>query len=155
MLTFLAPVENARAVLGSRFGRRTDPVTGAPGAWHNGVDLRVPLGTPLRALTDGHVTFAGPLASSPDSGVALGVDAGGGWSWSFSHLTSPTVRVGERVTAGQLVAYSGSTGKSTGPHLHLTIRRRGDAVDPVPLILAGAGALGALALAALGVWAAT
>lgn len=155
MLSFLPPIENMRALLGSRFGRRTDPVTGARGAWHNGVDLRIPSGTPLVALTDGTVTFAGYLPSSPDSGMALGVRAAPDASWSFSHLSEVRVRVGDVVRQGQVVALSGNTGKSTGPHLHLVVRKNGTEVDPVPLLLGSGGAAGALILAALGTWAIT
>ncbi|MCC7107998.1 MAG: M23 family metallopeptidase [Deltaproteobacteria bacterium] len=144
MLSLLPPIANMRAVLGSRFGRRTDPVTGKAGAWHNGIDLRVPEGTELHSLSDGVVTFAGPLASSPDSGIALGVRAADAVSWSFSHLSAVLVSPGDSVRAGQVVARSGNTGKSTGPHLHLVVRRAGREVDPVPLLLpSGAGLLAA------------
>lgn len=154
MLSLLPPVANWRAILGSRFGRRTDPVTGAKGVFHNGLDLRVAEGTPLQALSDGTVTFAGALPSSPDSGVALGVKADQHTSWSFSHLSRLAVRVGDKVTAGQVVAFSGNTGKSTGPHLHLVVRIDGQPVDPVSALAGGSGGA-ALLLAALGVWAAS
>lgn len=147
MLSLLPPVANARALITSRFGPRRDPVTGAAGEFHNGADFAVPVGTELRALSDGEVTFAGALPSSPDSGTALGVRYSARVSWSFSHLSAVLVSVGDRVQRGQVVARSGNTGKSTGPHLHLVVRQNGAAVDPLPWLFPSGGA-GLLALGA-------
>jgi len=131
--------------LGSPFGPRRDPLRPDSGEveFHSGLDIKTPTGTPLLAMSDGVVRFAGELSSSPASGIALGVDADDGRTfWSFAHLSEVLVRAGDRVTQGQVVAKSGSTGRSTGPHLHLTVKVDGERQDPARFIAAGAGAVG-------------
>lgn len=132
---FVSPAPGARITSG--FGPRTDPITGEPGKFHNGIDFGVPIGTPLVAPASGQITFSGQLASSPASGNTLGVLCDGGvFSWSFSHLSEVLVRSG-RVEQGQVVALSGNTGtRTTGPHLHFKVSMHGEAINPLTVVSA-------------------
>lgn len=114
------------------------PVTGPVSAGyrsydrsHTGVDLAVPVGTPVVAPAPGTVAHAGPLEQW---GYAVLVDHGDGWSTLFAHLDRTAVRRGARVEAGALLAWSGTSGISTGPHVHMELRHRGRPVDPAPLL---------------------
>lgn len=116
-------VRPADGRLTSRFGYRW-------GRLHAGVDLAVPVGTPLRAMSSGTVTKAG---WDGGGGFVVAVRQWDGTVIMFLHLSRGIVRVGQQVRPGQLVGYSGSTGHSTGPHLHLEVHPRGgDPVDPLP-----------------------
>ncbi|MBB5119773.1 M23 family metallopeptidase [Streptomyces eurocidicus] len=100
-------------------------------AGHTGQDFAVPAGTPVRAVGDGTVVAAG--CGGP-FGISLVVEHGGGWYSQYAHLAVPLAEPGRRVRAGQWIGLSGTTGNSTGPHLHFEIRRTpeyGSAVDPV------------------------
>ncbi|MCB9672275.1 MAG: M23 family metallopeptidase [Alphaproteobacteria bacterium] len=110
----------------SGFGMRLDPLTGAHRA-HKGVDLAAPRGTSVRSARAGVVTFAG---SSGGYGNLVVVDHGGGLETRYAHLQRIDVEAGAAVTAGAAVGTVGSTGRSTGPHLHFEARRGGEAVDP-------------------------
>lgn len=112
----------------SEFGNRVHPVYGTQ-HWHDGLDLGVPSGTPLRAVTGGTVTMAGWFGGY---GITVRVDHGGGVVTQYSHMSSVEVSVGQRVSANQLVGYSGNTGVSTGPHLHFMVIQGGTPVDPWP-----------------------
>ena len=90
------------------------------------------VGTELHALADGIVTDAALKAGA--DGVFVRVDTQDGRDFSFSHCSSLLVREGEAVRAGQVIARSGNSGRSTGPHLHLGVRVAGVAVDPLPLL---------------------
>lgn len=98
---------------------------------HTGVDFAVPEGTPVKAPSDGQVTHAGPLGQW---GYAVEIDHGEGWSTFYAHLERTAVRVGARVGTGDLIGLSGTSGISTGPHVHVELRFRGAPVDPAPLI---------------------
>jgi murein DD-endopeptidase MepM/ murein hydrolase activator NlpD len=117
----------------SSFGVRTDPFTGSP-AMHTGVDLHGETGEPVRATADGKVTAAG---WSGGYGRMVDVDHGNGLSTRYGHLSSFDVHVGQSVRMGQVVGRVGSTGRSTGPHLHYETRVRGEAVDPQKFLRAG------------------
>jgi len=100
------------------FGGRTNPVTGEPGM-HNGVDFGDPYGTPIAASKSGVVTYAGWISGYGNSVI---IDHGGGVTTLYGHAESLNVSVGQQVTRGETVAFVGSTGQSTGPHLHFEIR---------------------------------
>lgn len=123
--------------LTSTFGYRTDPFFGRP-ALHSGVDLRDTYGAPVRATAAGTVTVAGPNGGY---GNLVEVDHGDGMATRYAHLSSINVIPGQQVTPGAVVGRVGSTGRSTGPHLHYEVRIDGEAVDPSRFLKA-ASALG-------------
>jgi len=108
------------------FGWRVHPVTGV---WHlhDGLDIDVAYGTPVAAVESGTVTSAGWLGGY---GIAVKIDHGNGITTMYAHLSSTAVSVGDWVERGELIGYSGSTGNSTGPHLHFTVLVGGEPVDP-------------------------
>jgi murein DD-endopeptidase MepM/ murein hydrolase activator NlpD len=110
----------------SGFGIRQDPFTGSP-AMHTGVDLHGRPGEAVRASADGTVTAAG---WSGGYGRVVDIDHGSGLSTRYAHLSAIDVQVGERIKAGQIIGRLGSTGRSTGPHLHYETRINGEALDP-------------------------
>ena len=126
------PVDGAR--ISSRFGRRFHPVLGY-NRMHKGIDFAVPTGTPVMAAGSGAVTFAG---YTPGFGNLVVVSHTNGYSTAYGHLSrfSSGVKKGARVRQGQLVAYSGSTGMSTGPHLHYEVRVNGAQVNPTNIKMA-------------------
>jgi murein DD-endopeptidase MepM/ murein hydrolase activator NlpD len=115
---FIWPVQG---VLTSGFGWRW-------GRMHEGIDLAVPVGTPVVAAAAGTVIVAGWFGGY---GNLVVVDHGNGFATAYGHNTSVTVGVGQLVAQGQLISYSGSTGHSTGPHVHFEVRVNGTAVDPL------------------------
>jgi murein DD-endopeptidase MepM/ murein hydrolase activator NlpD len=115
---FVWPVHG---VLTSGFGWRW-------GRMHEGVDIAVSSGTPVVAAKAGVVIVAGWMGGY---GNLVVVDHGGGVATAYGHNTSVTVGVGQQVAQGQLIAYSGNTGHSTGPHVHFEVRINGGAVDPM------------------------
>ncbi len=119
--------------LASGFGVRQDPFTGSP-AMHPGLDIHAEIGNPVRASADGTVTAAG---WSGGYGRVVDVDHGNGFSTRYAHLSAIEVRVGQSVKTGQIVGKVGSTGRSTGPHLHYETRLRGEPVDPQKFLRAG------------------
>lgn len=124
----------------STFGYRTDPFLGRP-ALHSGVDLRDEYGTLVRATAAGVVTVAGPQGGY---GNMVEIDHGGGLSTRYAHLSAISVSPGQQLSPGGLVGRLGSTGRSTGPHLHYEVRVDGEAVDPTRFLKA-ASALGGAA----------
>lgn len=117
----------------SNFGNRVDPFLGRL-ALHAGVDFGVETGTRIRSTAAGTVTAAG---SAGGYGNMVEIDHGNGVSTRYAHLAVVLVSVGERVKADQVIAKSGSTGRSTGPHLHYEVRLNGQAVDPMRFLRAG------------------
>ncbi len=117
--------------LSSVFGKRVHPVTGEP-SFHGGLDIAVKNHTWVGAAADGVVTVAG--SGIGHYGNAVFIDHGDGYETHYGHLSRIHVRVGQRVKARQLIARSGSTGRTTGPHLHFTIKRNGVAKDPLKFI---------------------
>jgi murein DD-endopeptidase MepM/ murein hydrolase activator NlpD len=115
---FIWPVHG---VLTSGFGYRW-------GRMHEGIDLAVSSGTPVVAAASGTVIVAGWMGGY---GNLVVVDHGGGVSTAYGHNTMVTVGVGQHVAQGQLISYSGSTGHSTGPHVHFEVRINGSPVDPL------------------------
>jgi murein DD-endopeptidase MepM/ murein hydrolase activator NlpD len=116
----------------SPYGPRRHPITGKQ-TFHHGIDVAMPVGTPLTAAADGEIVHKGNNGSG---GVTLIIRHANNFHTVYYHLRSPSSRsLGERVSAGDKVAYSGNTGASTGPHLHFELRRSrkwGDTLDPVP-----------------------
>lgn len=115
--------------LTSPFGWRNVSVGG--NRYHLGIDLAASTGTPVAAARTGTVTRAGWIGSY---GYAVYVDHGGGTETRYAHLSVVTVRVGERVITGATIGRVGSTGASTGPHLHFEVRRMGSAIDPMTVL---------------------
>jgi murein DD-endopeptidase MepM/ murein hydrolase activator NlpD len=118
--------QNADARLTSAFGERVDPIDGTRRR-HAGVDLAAPIGTPVRAVKDGVVRFAGDRGGY---GNIVIVDHGDGTETRYAHCHTLDVKAGQAVRAGQDIATVGNTGRSTGPHLHFEFRVRGAATDP-------------------------
>jgi murein DD-endopeptidase MepM/ murein hydrolase activator NlpD len=113
--------------LSSGFGLRTDPFTGRQ-AMHRGIDLAAPEGSPVRAALAGVVRSAGERG---DYGLAVEVEHPGGYTTLYAHASELLVREGDKVTPGQPIARVGRTGRSTGAHLHLEVRKNHQAVDPM------------------------
>ncbi|HVZ81501.1 MAG TPA: M23 family metallopeptidase [bacterium] len=110
----------------SGFGRRASPLTGEPGR-HMGVDIANEVNTPIRAAADGIVTYAGWEAGY---GRLVAIEHGYGYSTRYGHCARIEVKVGDEVKRGQVVGYMGSTGHSTGSHVHYEVRVHGVPVDP-------------------------
>jgi murein DD-endopeptidase MepM/ murein hydrolase activator NlpD len=119
--------------LSSGFGVRTDPFLGRP-AMHTGLDFRASSGDPVRVTANGTVASAG---WSGGYGRMVEIDHGNGLSTRYGHLSEIGVKVGESVKIGQVIGAVGSTGRSTGPHLHYETRIDGEAVDPQKFLRAG------------------
>jgi murein DD-endopeptidase MepM/ murein hydrolase activator NlpD len=117
----------------SGFGVRTDPFLRAP-AMHTGLDIRADTGEPARATAAGTVTIAG---WNGGYGKMVEVDHGNGFATRYAHLSAIDVEVGQAIRIGQPVGRVGSTGRSTGPHLHYETRVDGDPVDPQKFLRAG------------------
>lgn len=120
--------------LSSGFGVRTDPFLGRP-AMHTGLDFRASTGDPVRATANGRVVSAGWAGGY---GRMVEIDHGNGLSTRYGHMSHISVKVGEQIHIGQVVGEVGSTGRSTGPHLHYETRIDGEAVDPQRFLRAGA-----------------
>ena len=118
----------------STFGVRVDPFLHVP-AMHTGIDFRGETGDPIYATAAGTVSVAG---WSGGYGRMVEVDHGNGFATRYGHLSQITVTVGDRIRVGQEVGRMGSTGRSTGPHLHYETRIDGEAVDPQKFLDAGA-----------------
>lgn len=110
----------------SSYGWRIDPFNGNK-AFHEGLDFTANTGTPIRAAADGIVSAA---EQSGAYGKLVKIEHGAGLETRYAHTSKILVKVGERVTKGQIVAEVGSTGRSTGPHLHYEIRLNGASLDP-------------------------
>lgn len=120
----------------SGYGYRTDPVTGAPSTFHDGVDYGVRVGTPIYSMRAGVVNFAGVSGASASTGYGnfVTVQHDEGFETGYGHLNAIVVSSGQRVEAGTLLAYSGNTGKSSGPHLHLRMHLNGSPYDPTAIL---------------------
>jgi murein DD-endopeptidase MepM/ murein hydrolase activator NlpD len=114
----------------SNFGIRSDPFRGTA-AMHAGVDIPGPVGTPVYATADGIVSNASWRGGY---GNLVEVNHGKGIATRYGHLSKMLVADGARVKRGQLIALMGSTGRSTGPHLHYEVRIDGHAVNPLPFL---------------------
>lgn len=124
MLPNSSPVD--AAFNSSSYGWRADPFNGKE-AFHEGLDFSANTGTAIRAAADGIVSSA---ERTPDYGNIVKINHGSGLETRYAHASKLLVKTGERVVKGQVVAQVGSTGRSTGPHLHYEIRLNGNALDP-------------------------
>ena len=120
-----SPLQSAR--LASSFGWRPHPITGQR-QLHAGVDLAAPMGSPVHATEDGRVRTAGWMGNY---GVAIRLDHGGDIETRYAHLSAVAVIVGQDVKRGDVIGYVGSTGQSTGAHLHYEIRTSQGAINPL------------------------
>ena len=123
--TYIKPISGGR--LSSNFGSRSAPTKGAS-TNHKGVDWAVPIGTTVVASNAGTVVQAGWVSGY---GYAVYINHADGRQTRYGHLSKVLVKVGQTVDQGQKIAYSGNTGRSTGPHLHFEIRINGTAVNPL------------------------
>lgn len=117
-------------ILTSSFGMRESPISHHM-AYHTGIDLAAPAGTEVYAAREGRVTESG---TSPVLGEYVVVAHDGGWSTVYGHLSKRLVRLNDHVESGMIIGKVGSTGESTGPHLHFEVRNKGEARDPEALI---------------------
>jgi murein DD-endopeptidase MepM/ murein hydrolase activator NlpD len=115
-----------RGAVNSGFGRRFSPWTASP-EFHSGIDISANQGTQIKAPAAGTIIFAG---HSPEYGNLIVVDHGQETKTLYGHLSRIHVAAGQTVTRGQLIGFSGNTGRSSGPHLHYEVQLRGQAVDP-------------------------
>ena len=111
----------------SAFGWRSDPIDGGD-RFHKGIDLPMPAGSEVRTPADGRVVSVG---EQPGYGLTVVVAHGSGVETQYAHLSGTDVQPGEPVRAGSLIARSGNTGRSTGPHLHFEVTVNGQAIDPL------------------------
>lgn len=125
------PLNNS--VMTSDFGMRNHPILGRR-AGHKGIDLAAPMGTPVYAPADGVVSRASAFSSY---GLYISIEHGGELQTRYGHLSRLNVADGQVVHKGDLIGFVGSTGRSTGPHLHYEVRVDGEAVNPVPYMQSG------------------
>lgn len=125
------PVDSFRYT--SPFGTRLDPFRGNR-SFHPGIDLAAPAGTPVHATAEARVTRA---AFASGYGNLVVLDHGGGIETRYGHLSRITVTVGQLVHRGDVIGRVGSTGRSTGSHLHYEIRLSSQAIDPLPFLAPG------------------
>lgn len=117
-------------MISSGFGYRSDPFTGSA-AMHSGLDFRGRIGAPIHAAADGKVTFVGTKSGY---GKVVEISHGNGMMTRYAHMSAWRARVGQRVAAGEVIGAIGSTGRSTGPHLHFEVRINNRAVNPRPFL---------------------
>lgn len=120
----------ARFTFTSAYGVRSDPFQGSA-AMHAGIDLASPTGTPIYATADGVIDRAEWFGGY---GNMVEIEHGKGIATRYGHMSKIVARSGERVKRGDLIGYVGSTGRSTGSHLHYEVRIDGRAVNPVPFL---------------------
>ena len=123
---FIAGRPIKKGWMSSRFGRRNDPFTGRV-AWHQGVDFAGKEGSDIIAVASGVVTWSGDRYGY---GLMVEINHGNGFSTRYAHCKENLVKVGDVVKKGQIVALMGSSGRSTGPHVHFEVFKHGRAVDP-------------------------
>jgi murein DD-endopeptidase MepM/ murein hydrolase activator NlpD len=114
----------------SGFGYRADPFTGG-GAFHPGLDFRGAFGAPIHAAAEGRVSFVGQIRGY---GNVVEVSHGNGLLTRYAHMSKTMAKVGQKVAAGDVIGAIGSTGRSTGPHLHFEVRINGSVVNPRPFL---------------------
>lgn len=120
-------VQPVKGTITSRFGNRTSPLAGAS-TYHTGTDIAVPEGTKVRSPWSGKVT---EVYSNASGGRQMVVKHNNGYTTGYAHLSEWKKQEGDRVMAGTVIALSGNTGNTTGPHLHFTLRdKQGKRIDP-------------------------
>ncbi|MCD8521103.1 MAG: peptidoglycan DD-metalloendopeptidase family protein [Saccharospirillaceae bacterium] len=128
--TFVAGRPITKGWMSSRYGKRTDPFTGRL-AWHGGVDFAGKMGADIVAVASGVVTWSGPRYGY---GNMVEVNHGNGYKTRYAHCKDLNVALGDIVRKGDVVASMGSTGRSTGPHVHFEVYKNGRTVDPAAYI---------------------
>lgn len=126
----LGLAETVTPVLGrmtSPYGYRDDPITSGEDEFHVGVDLSAEIGTPVLSFAAGTVDFIG---ESSGYGLYIQIDHGNGITTFYCHCSQLCVQKGMQVSAGQMIAKTGDTGNTTGPHLHMEMRRHGILLNP-------------------------
>jgi murein DD-endopeptidase MepM/ murein hydrolase activator NlpD len=131
LLSSTPSIAPARGILTDGFGGRSDPFTGEAGQ-HNAIDISAAVGAPVRAPADGIVVKA---EWANGYGNVIYISHGYGYSTRYGHLTAFNVRPGQRVKRGDIIGTVGSTGRSTGPHLHYEVRVNNNPVNPLEYIL--------------------
>jgi murein DD-endopeptidase MepM/ murein hydrolase activator NlpD len=114
----------------SGFGYRSDPFTGG-GAFHPGLDFRGAYGAPIHAAAEGRVSFVGQIRGY---GNVVEISHGNGLLTRYAHMSKTLAKVGQHVAAGAVIGKIGSTGRSTGPHLHFEVRANNRVVNPRPFL---------------------
>lgn len=127
---FVAGRPIVKGWMSSRYGRRTDPFTGKL-VWHDGVDFAGRDGSDIIAVAAGVVTWSGYRAGY---GHTVEINHGNGFETRYAHCKENLVKVGDVVKKGQIIALMGSTGRSTGPHVHFEVFKNGRVVDPATYI---------------------
>ncbi|HEV2702706.1 MAG TPA: M23 family metallopeptidase [Steroidobacteraceae bacterium] len=117
----------AEGAISSYFGERSDPITGEEG-FHKGLDFPGTEGEPVMAVAAGIVTWAGERSGF---GTLVEINHGNGYITRYAHNESALVKVGQTVTRGEQIALMGSTGHSTGPHVHFEVLHNGTQIDPL------------------------
>jgi murein DD-endopeptidase MepM/ murein hydrolase activator NlpD len=117
-------------MISSGFGYRSDPITGA-GAFHPGLDFRGPIGSPIHAAAKGVVSFVGQRSGY---GNVVEISHSNGLLTRYAHMSAQKAHLGQAVQAGDVIGLIGSTGRSTGPHLHFEVRINDRAVNPRPFL---------------------
>lgn len=128
--TFVAGLPIKKGWMSSRYGMRTDPFTGRL-AWHGGVDFAGKTGSDIVSVASGVVTWA---SKRYGYGLLVEVNHGNGYKTRYAHCNEVVVKVGDVVRKDQVVALMGSTGRSTGPHVHFEVYKNGRTVDPAAYI---------------------
>ena len=118
----------------SRFGEREDPFSAGEGEIHAGVDISAVMGTPVRAAADGVVFGAEYFGGY---GRMVTIDHGNGMRTRYAHLSRFDVIPGQEIRRGEILGYSGASGRVTSPHLHFEVRLGGNAVNPMPYLQPG------------------
>ncbi|NUO71621.1 MAG: M23 family metallopeptidase [Frateuria sp.] len=120
----------ASGYISSYFGVRPDPFDGH-GARHTGLDIAVPFGSSVHAVAEGMVTYAGERSGY---GKVVEIDHGNGYMTRYAHNSKLLVRPGQRVHVGEVLSLAGSTGRSTGPHVHFEVWYKGRVVNPLAYV---------------------
>ena len=116
-----------KAEITSPFGDRIHPITGEF-KFHNGVDFGAPTGTPIKAPANGTVES---IYSNSTGGKQLVIKHNFGFKTGYAHLNAYNVEEGQKVKQGEIIAFVGNTGASTGAHLHFTVKKNGEYIDPI------------------------
>lgn len=120
-------VQPVKGTITSRFGQRAAPTSGAS-TTHNGTDIAVPVGTSVRSPWAGKVTS---IMTNNAGGLQMVITHYNGYKTGYAHLSKTLSNIGDVVMAGQVIALSGNTGNTTGPHLHFTLTNpQGEKIDP-------------------------
>lgn len=111
----------------STFGHRENPFSGSGVETHKGLDIRAPMGAPVKSMAKGMVTFAGRRGGY---GNCIVIKHIGGYETLYGHLSKILVKTGQQIDIGEQIGKVGSTGRSTGPHLHYEVHRNGQKINP-------------------------